>query len=67
MPVSYLPLFEDIDQLCFGDADAFWRRAVGEPERHVDRALNVRASGASHARYFAAADEVIGAFGTSRM
>ncbi len=60
MPVSYLPLFGDIDALLFGDVQAFWQRAAGEPERHVDRALNVRASGASHGRYFAAADEIIG-------
>jgi hypothetical protein len=59
VPVSYLPLFEEIDELFFGDPAVLWRLAPGEPERHVDRALNVRASGASHARYFAAADEII--------
>jgi hypothetical protein len=59
VPVSYLPLFEQIDELFFGDPEVLWRLASGEPERHVDRALNVRASGASHARYFAAADEII--------
>lgn len=59
VPVSYLPLFEDVDRLLFGDAEAFWRRGTGG-EQHVDRTLNVRASGASHRRYFAAADEIIG-------
>jgi hypothetical protein len=59
VPVSYLPLFEGVDELFFGDPALLWRLAPGEPERHVDRALNVRASGASHARYFAAADEII--------
>jgi hypothetical protein len=59
VPVSYLPLFERVDELFFGDPVAFWRQAPGKPERHVDRALNVRASGASHSRYFAAADEII--------
>jgi hypothetical protein len=48
-----------VDELLFGDPVAFWRQAPGKPERHVDRALNVRASGASHERYFAAADEII--------
>ena len=60
VPVSYLPLFERLDELLFGDAERFWRRAPGEPEAHVDRAMNVRASGASHQRYFAAADAIIG-------
>ena len=60
VPVSYLPLFEQTGELCFGDAERFWRRSPSEPERHIDRALNVRASGASHARYFAAADPIIG-------
>ena len=59
VPVSYLPLFEGIEQLAFGDAARFWQRPAGVPERHIDRALNVRASGASHGRYFAAADELI--------
>lgn len=59
VPVSYLPLFERVDELFFGDPVAFWRQLPGRPERHVDRALNVRASGASHARYFVAADEII--------
>lgn len=59
VPVSYLPLFEGIDELLFGDAERFWQRPPGAPERHIDRALNVRASGASHGRYFAAADELI--------
>jgi len=60
VPVSYLPLFERLDDLLFGDAERFWRRTPGEPEAHVDRAMNVRASGASHQRYFAAADTIIG-------
>jgi hypothetical protein len=60
VPVSYYPLYEDVEALLFGDAEAFWRRGAGEAERHVDRTLNVRASGASHGRYFAAADEIIG-------
>jgi hypothetical protein len=59
VPVSYLPLFEHIEELLFGDPRRFWQRSPDAPERHVDRALNVRASGASHTRYFAAADELI--------
>jgi DNA-binding MarR family transcriptional regulator len=59
VPVSYLPMFGRIDTLLFGHASTLWSRAPGEPERHVDRSLNVRASGASHRRYFAAADKVV--------
>jgi hypothetical protein len=59
VPVSYLPLFENIDALLFGNAEQFWQRGAGQSEQHVDRALNVRASGASHARYFAAADQIV--------
>jgi hypothetical protein len=59
VPVSYLPLFERMDELFFGDPVAFWRQTPVKPERHVERALNVRASGASHARYFRAADDII--------
>lgn len=60
VPVSYLPLFEQAEELCFGDAERFWQRGPSEAERHVDRTLNVRASGASHGRYFGAADPIIG-------
>lgn len=59
VPVSYLPLFARLEELVFGDAESAWVRAPGAPEPLVDRALNVRASGASHRRYFAAADEVV--------
>jgi hypothetical protein len=60
VPMSYLPLFERLDELLFGDAERFWQRTPGDAEAHVDRAMNVRASGASHQRYFAAADAIIG-------
>jgi hypothetical protein len=59
VPVSYLPLFGRIDELLFGDAERVWHRQAGEPENLVDRAMNVRSSGASHGRYFAAADEIM--------
>ena len=59
VPVSYLPLFGRIDELLFGDAERVWHRPSGQPEPLVDRAMNVRACGASHGRYFAAADEIM--------
>jgi DNA-binding MarR family transcriptional regulator len=59
VPVSYLPLFERIEGLLFADPTAFWSRAPGSLERHVDRTLNVKASGSAHSRYFEAADRVV--------
>jgi hypothetical protein len=59
VPVSYVPLFARIDTLLFGDASTLWPRGPSEPERHVDRSLNVKASGASHRHYFEAADKVV--------
>jgi hypothetical protein len=59
VPLSYLPLFERLEALLFGDAERVWQRTSGAAEQLVDRPLNVRASGASHQRYFEAADEVL--------
>ena len=59
VPVSYLPLFGQLDSLLFGDHRRVLRQVPGQPERHIQRRINVKASGASHGRYFAAADEVV--------
>ncbi|HEU4578948.1 MAG TPA: hypothetical protein VFS67_11875 [Polyangiaceae bacterium] len=59
VPVSYLPLFGQLDALLFGDHRQVLRQVPGRPEGHIQRRINVKASGASHGRYFAAADEVI--------
>jgi hypothetical protein len=59
VPVSYLPLFGQLDQLLFGEYRRVLGQAPGKPESHIDRRMNVKASGASHGRYFAAADEMV--------
>lgn len=59
VPVSYLPLFGQLDALLFGNHRQVLRHVPGKSERHIQRRINVKASGASHGRYFAAADEVI--------
>jgi hypothetical protein len=59
VPVSYLPLFGRLDELLFGDHQRLLHQVPGKPEAHVDRRMNVKASGASHGRYFAAADRVV--------
>jgi hypothetical protein len=59
VPVSYLPLFGQLESLLFADHRQVLRQVPGKPERHIQRRINVKASGASHGRYFAAADEVV--------
>jgi hypothetical protein len=59
VPVSYLPLFGQLDALLFGEHRRVLRQVPGKAEGHIQRRINVKASGASHGRYFAAADEVI--------
>jgi hypothetical protein len=59
VPVSYLPMFGQLDQLLFGEPARVLRSVPGKAEGHVNRRMNVKASGASHGRYFAAADEVV--------
>lgn len=59
VPVSYLPLFGRLDELLFGEHRRVLGQVPGRSEVHVDRRLNVKASGATHGRYFAAADELV--------
>ncbi|HKO90429.1 MAG TPA: hypothetical protein VJU61_04720, partial [Polyangiaceae bacterium] len=59
VPVSYLPLFGRLDELLFGEHRRVLGQIPGRGEVHVDRRLNVKASGATHGRYFAAADELV--------
>lgn len=56
--VSYLPMMAKVHELIFGNAHVL-DSAPGEPERHVDREMNVWGSGGAHAAYFSKVDEVI--------
>ena len=56
--VSYANTFRYLDELIFGNADVL-RAKAGEPEIHVDRAMNVWGSGGAHATYFKKVDDII--------
>jgi len=57
--VSYIPMFLKIDQLLFGDVKAVFERDKRGNEKHVNRSLNVIASGFQHEKYFAELEEII--------
>ena len=57
--VSYLPMFDRVEGLLFGDPGQLWDTEPGQPEVHVDRRMNVWGSGATHAPYFEKIDEII--------
>ena len=59
IPASYRPMLAQMDELLFGDADAVFARKKEGHEGHVDRSLNVIASGFQHGRYFKDAVEFI--------
>lgn len=49
---SYRPMLADMGELLFGDAGKVFRRDAEGHENHLDRLLNVQASGFQHERYF---------------
>ena len=55
---SYLPMMSNLEALLFEDARQRTHGADGV-ESHVDRRLNVLASGAAHESYFADADAIL--------
>jgi SAM-dependent methyltransferase len=57
--VSYLPTFRKLDELIFGNPLVLKETKPGEPEKHVDRAMNVWGSGGAHTSYFKVVDEII--------
>jgi hypothetical protein len=57
--VSYLPMFDRVEGLLFGDPGQLWNIETGQPEIHVNRRMNVWGSGAAHAPYFEKIDEII--------
>ncbi|TXF76368.1 class I SAM-dependent methyltransferase [Chryseobacterium sp.] len=50
--VSYLPMFNRMEDLLFGDPKKLRETAEGEDEIHVDRKMNVWGSGGAHSTYF---------------
>ena len=57
--VSYLPMLRHVDELIFGDPHFLRDVSPGEPEKHVDREMNVWGSGGAHSTYFKKVDEII--------
>jgi acyl transferase domain-containing protein/NAD(P)-dependent dehydrogenase (short-subunit alcohol dehydrogenase family)/acyl carrier protein/ubiquinone/menaquinone biosynthesis C-methylase UbiE/GNAT superfamily N-acetyltransferase len=49
---SYRPMLSRVDELLFGDPRKVFQRGADGREGHLDRTLNVTASGFQHHRYF---------------
>lgn len=50
--VSYLPMFNRMDDLLFENPKKIWEINQNEDEIHVDRKMNVWGSGGAHSTYF---------------
>lgn len=57
--VSYMPTLRNLEELIFGDPGILRDVPPGQPELHVDRAMNVWGSGGAHAGYFKVIDEIV--------
>ena len=57
--VSYLPTFEKMEELIFGNPSILRLQPEGTNEIHVDREMNVWGSGGAHATYFKVVDEIL--------
>lgn len=57
--VSYLPTFEKIEELIFGNPSVLRLQPDGSDELHVDREMNVWGSGGAHDTYFKVVDEIL--------
>ncbi len=57
--VSYLPMFNRLDELLYGDPTCLWNRAENTAEIHVNRTMNVWGSGGAHGAYFGKVDEIV--------
>lgn len=57
--VSYLPTFQHIHELLFGNPNVLRDRPASSPEIHVNRGMNVWGSGGAHSSYFKKVDEIV--------
>lgn len=57
--LSYRPMLARIDDVIFGDCQSVFARDQDGNEGHVDRTLNVMASGFQHEQFFAEAVDII--------
>ncbi len=56
---SYRPMLQGMNELLFGDAASVFQRDDEGHEHHLDRTLNVVASGFQHERYFKDCEAII--------
>jgi malonyl CoA-acyl carrier protein transacylase len=56
---SYTPMLSRMADVLFGDCQAVFSRDASGRESHVDRTLNVVASGFQHEKYFADVEDII--------
>ncbi len=59
VPVSYMATFAQLEKLFFGNPQEIFTINEHGKETHVNRVMNVRASGAAHATYFTKINEII--------
>jgi SAM-dependent methyltransferase len=59
LTLSYSPLFRKLPELLFRRCTNVTLPELGHEETHVDRTLNVLASGTAHRRYFEESDAII--------
>jgi len=57
--VSYLPTFVHLNELLFGNPLVLKTDSQEEPEKHVNREMNVWGSGGAHSTYFRVIDNII--------
>lgn len=56
---SYTPMLSRMPEILFGDCFSVFRRDASGHESHVERTLNVVASGFQHEKYFADVEDII--------
>ncbi len=57
--VSYIPTFNNIEDLLFGDFSSLRNTSKNKAEIHVDRVMNVWGSGGAHTTYFRQIDTIV--------
>lgn len=57
--VSYIPTFNNIEDVLFGDYASMRENSKNKTEIHVDRVMNVWGSGGAHTAYFRQIDDII--------
>tara|TARA_R110000850_G_scaffold241496_1_gene366118 strand:- start:40430 stop:42043 length:1614 start_codon:yes stop_codon:yes gene_type:complete len=57
--VSYIPTFNKIESLLFGDFSSLRNTSKNNTESHVNRVMNVWGSGGAHTAYFRQIDDIV--------